>query len=293
MSMDASLDGAVIMEAPAKLNLYLNVTGRRDDGYHELDSLVAFASVGDRLRVELAPELSLEIEGPFAQGLDADEGNLVWRAAKAVREMAKHTGGARMTLTKNLPVASGIGSGSADAAATVRALVRLWGIQPDSHDLSGLALSLGADVPVCLFGRTAYMRGIGELIEPGPALPASFLVLVNPGVLVSTTAVFAAWQGPYSQKSPNIDDTDDIADFVDQLARHGNDLGVPAMGMAPVIGEVIYALKVAEDCLLAQMSGSGATCFGLFRTREQADRAAEDIRTKCPGWWVESAKLNV
>jgi 4-diphosphocytidyl-2C-methyl-D-erythritol 2-phosphate synthase len=243
------------------------------------------------MRVELAPELSLEIEGPFAQGLDADEGNLVWRADKAVREAAEITGGARMTLTKNLPVASGIGGGSVDAAATVRALVRLWDVHPASHDLTGLALSLGADVPVCLFGRSAYMRGIGEWVEPGPALPLAFLVLVNPGVPVSTPAVFIARQPPYSQKPPNLNATDDVTDFVDQLARRGNDLEAPAMGAAPVIGEVIDALEEAEDCLLARMSGSGATCFGFFKTREQADRAAGDIRAKSPAWWVESADL--
>ncbi len=291
MSLDVPLDGVVIMEAPAKLNLYLHVTGRRDDGYHELDSLVAFASVGDRLRVEPAPELSLKIEGFFAEELDADTGNLVWRAAEAVRETAEITGGARITLTKNLPVAAGIGGGSADAAATVRALVQLWDMHPTSHDLSGLALSLGADVPVCLFGRSAYMRGIGEWVEPGPALPLVFLVLVNPGIPVSTPAVFMARQPPYSQKSPNLNETDDVTDFVDQLARRGNDLEAPAMGAAPVIGEVIDALEVAEDCLLARMSGSGATCFGLFKSREQADRVARDIRAKSPAWWVESADL--
>ena len=291
MSLDVPVDGAVIMEAPAKLNLYLHVTGRRDNGYHELDSLVAFASVCDRLRVEPAPELSLEIEGFFAEELDSNQGNLVWRAAKAVRDAAEITGGARMTLTKNLPVASGIGGGSVDAAATVRALVRLWDVHPASHDLTGLALSLGADVPVCLFGRSAYMRGIGEWVEPGPALPLAFLVLVNPGVPVSTPAVFIARQPPYSQKPPNLNATDDVTDFVDQLARRGNDLEAPAMGAAPVIGEVIDALEEAEDCLLARMSGSGATCFGFFKTREQADRAAGDIRAKSPAWWVESADL--
>ena len=291
MSMHASLDDIIEMEAPAKLNLYLHVTGRRDNGYHELDSLVAFASLGDRLRVEPAPELSLEIEGLFAEALDSNEENLVWRAAHALRATAEISAGARMTLTKNLPVASGIGGGSADAAATVRALVRLWDVHPASQDLSGLALSLGADVPVCLFGRAAYMRGIGEWVEPGPALPLAFLVLVNPGVPVSTPAVFMARQPPYSQKLPNLNETDDVTDFVDQLARRGNDLEAPAMGAAPVIGEVIDALEVAEDCLLARMSGSGATCFGLFKTREQADRAVGDIRAKSPAWWVESADL--
>ena len=291
MSMNAPLEGVIVMEAPAKLNLYLHITGRRDNGYHELDSLVAFASVGDRLRVEPAPELSLEIEGLFEEGLDADEGNLVWRAAQALRATAKISDGARMTLTKNLPIASGVGGGSTDAAATVRALVRLWGVHPASHDLSGLALSLGADVPVCLFGRSAYLRGIGERIEPGPALPSANLVLVNPGVAVSTPAVFNARQRPYSQTSPVLDETDDVADFVDQLARRGNDLWAAAMDTAPVIGEVIDTLEAAEDCLLARMSGSGATCFGLFKTRDQADRAAGKIRSKSPTWWVESADL--
>ena len=291
MSMDASLDGIIEMEAPAKLNLYLHVTGRRDNGYHELDTLVAFASLGDLLRVEPAPELSLEIEGLFAEGLDADEANLVWRAAEALRATADISVGARMTLTKNLPVAAGIGGGSADAAATVRALVRLWGVHPASHDLSGLALSLGADVPVCLFGRSAYMRGIGERIKPGPALPSAYLVLVNPGIAVSTSAVFKAHQSSYSQTSPDLDETDDIADFVEQLARRGNDLWTPAMDTAPIIGDAINMLEAVEDCLLARMSGSGATCFGLFKTRDQAERATREIRSNSPAWWVESADL--
>ena len=224
MKIDTSLDDPIVTDAPAKLNLYLHVTGQRDNGYHELDSLVAFASVSDRVHVEPAPELSLEIEGLFAEGLVPDEGNLVWRAAKALRAMAEISNGARMTLTKNLPVASGIGGGSADAAATVRALVRLWGVNPATQDLSGLALTLGADVPVCLYGRSAYIRGIGGRIRPGPALPSAYLVLVNPGVAVSTSTVFKARRRPYSLPSPDLDETDDVADFVDQLARRGNDL---------------------------------------------------------------------
>ena len=291
MSTYASLNGAVVMEAPAKLNLFLHVTGRRDDGFHELDSLVAFASVGDLLRVEPATELSLEIEGLFAGGLNANEGNLVWRAAKAVRELAEISDGARMSLTKNLPVASGIGGGSADAAATVRALVRLWGVTLTTHSLSGLALSLGSDVPVCLFGRSAYMRGIGDQIESGPTLPSLYLVLVNPGVLVSTPEVFKSLQRPYSQMLPDLDETDDVEDFVNQLAWRGNDLWTSALDTAPVIGNVIDMLEATEDCLLARMSGSGATCFGLFRTRDQAERAAGEIKLKSPTWWVESADL--
>ena len=296
MIMYAFSDGVVEMEAPAKLNLYLHVIGRREDGYHELDSLVAFASVGDQLRVERAPELSLEIDGLFSSELDTEDGNIVWRAAEAVRASAEISDGARITLTKSLPVASGIGGGSADAAAAVEeaavsALVRLWGLRSGSNDLSRLAFSLGSDVPVCLFGRCAYMRGIGQRITPGPALPSIYLVLVNPGIAVSTPDVFAACEEPYSKISPELDETDDVGDFVDQLARRGNDLWMPAINTAPIISNVIDVLEAAEDCLLARMSGSGPTCYGLFETRDQANRAAEDITENFPTWWVKSANL--
>lgn len=284
-------EGAVTLMAPAKLNLYLHVVGRREDGYHELESLVAFAGVGDSLSVSPSSELTLTLDGPFADQLDADEDNLVWRAARAVREVAGITGGAAMTLTKNLPVASGIGGGSADAAAAIKALARLWGVRPGAHDLSGLALSLGADVPVCLYGRAAMMKGIGERIEPAPALPPAALAIVNPGVGVPTPAVFEARRGGFTPAVAPIDDPGTAAALAAALRQRRNDLSGPAVRMTPVIGEVLGALEGSAHCLLARMSGSGATCFGLFETDEQAAAAAHELRSGHPDWWVVAAPL--
>nr|MBC8158527.1 4-(cytidine 5'-diphospho)-2-C-methyl-D-erythritol kinase [Alphaproteobacteria bacterium] len=188
----------IAANAPAKINLYLHVTGRRDDGYHLLDSLIVFADVGDRIAVSPADDFSLDIDGPFSAGLSNGPENLVVRAARTLAELAEVRDGARIRLTKTLPVASGIGGGSADAAATIRALMRLWEIEPHANALTEMALSLGADVPVCLAGQPSFMGGIGEDIDAAPSLPPVWLVLVNPGVGVSTPSVFAARKEEFS-----------------------------------------------------------------------------------------------
>ncbi len=291
---DASMpDGAIAVDAPAKLNLYLHVLGRRDDGYHELDSLVVFAAVGDRISVSPAADLTLQIDGPFGGGLEPDERNLVLRAARALMDATGMANGAAITLTKNLPVASGIGGGSADAAATIKALVRLWGIHPATHDLSGLALSLGADVPVCLYGRPAFMGGAGEVLTPAPDLPAAALVMVNPGVGVSTPAVFAARQGDFNNPAQFDDDVVGVPQLTDLLAARTNDLMDPAVSLVPAIKDATAALDGADGCLLARMSGSGATCFGLFSNDADAEAAAEAIQIAHGDWWVTASRLSV
>lgn len=278
--------------APAKLNLYLHVLGKRDDGYHLLDSLAAFADVHDTVRVTPADELTLEIDGPFAAALAPEDDNLVLRAARALADAAGREPHVRITLTKRLPVASGIGGGSADAAATLRALVRLWGLDLPQEKLAAIALGLGADVPVCLAGVAAYMGGIGEDLDPVRALPPASLVLVNPGVAVPTAKVFAhpdcgrSPSGRFEKGVPG-----DVVDLAGLLKTRTNDLAAAAMGLAPEIATAIESLAASEGCLLARMSGSGATCFGMFSDADAAAAAVREIARAHPAWWVAPSRL--
>ncbi len=259
--------------APAKVNLVLHVVGRRADGYHLLDSLAVFAGIGDVVRAAPDAVASLALAGPFAAALAQAPDNLVLRAARLLGVSA------RLTLVKNLPVASGIGGGSADAAAALRLLSALSGVPiPDE-----LALRLGADVPVCLAGRPARMQGIGETLGPAPRLPRCGLLLVNPGVALATPAVFAARRGDFSAPLELPDGWPDAAAMATDLARMSNDLEAPAMALAPVIGTVLALLRDLPGCLLARMSGSGATCFGLFATPAAAAAAAGGLPS---GWWA-------
>ncbi|MBN2631395.1 MAG: 4-(cytidine 5'-diphospho)-2-C-methyl-D-erythritol kinase [Rhodobacteraceae bacterium] len=271
--------------APAKVNLTLHVTGQRADGYHLLDSLVVFAEVGDTVTVTVAPALSLAITGPQAGVLPVADDNLVLRAARLMG------GGAAITLDKVLPVASGIGGGSADAAATLRALARMTGqALPDA----AAVLSLGADVPVCLQGRALRMRGVGEQLDPVPTLPPAWLVLVNPGVAVSTPAVFRDItrkdNAPMPRDLPRLTSAADLAAF---LLMMRNDMEPAAMALQPVIGAVKSALSAQAGCLIARMSGSGATCFGLFADGHAAGSAARSLQAQRPDWWVAAAEMRV
>ena len=269
--------------APAKINLFLQITGKRADGYHLLDSLVVFAGVGDRLHAEVADSLSLRVTGPFAAGLAAEPDNLVLRAVRLLAEAVGVEARAALVLEKNLPVASGIGGGSADAAATLRLLVRLWGIAVDPAVLHGLAERLGADVPVCLAGRPARMRGIGEQLGPAPGLPGYGLVLVNPGVALGTADVFRARWGDFSAGTELPVAWPTASAMADALSRTTNDLQPPAIVLRPAIGEVLSAISEQHGCLLARMSGSGATCFGVFHTTQEAHDAAAALARE--GWW--------
>lgn len=277
--------GPVAAFAPAKINLFLHVTGRRGDGYHELDSLIAFAGIGDRIEVSLADRLSLGIDGPFSEFLSDANDNLVIGAAQLLAAECGINGGASIMLTKTLPVASGIGGGSADAAATLQALNRLWRCGLDGPALAKLGLTLGADVPVCLFGAVARVRGIGDLIEAEPELPEIGLVLVNPGIPVSTADVFAMRDGGFSEKAGRIGPWSDAAALVAALKRLGNDLEPSARRIAPVIDDVLKSLRGNDDCLLARLSGSGATCFGIFPDKAGAGRAVTKIALEHPNWW--------
>jgi len=276
--------GPLVEIAPAKVNLALHVTGRRSDGYHLLDSLVVFAGVGDRLEAEPAAGLSLSLKGPFASGLGAGADNLVLRAADLLRPPGQ---GAALHLTKALPVAAGIGGGSADAAAALRLLARLWDVPLPAP---ARALALGADVPVCLAGRSARMRGIGGDLA-AVALPPVWIVLVNPGVPVPTGGVFAGLARRDNAPMPDLPRFCDAAALFGWLARQRNDLEAPARALAPAIDAVLAALAGQPGCGLARMSGSGATCFALFGTEAPALAAAQALRAAEPRWWVAAAPV--
>ena len=277
--------------APAKINLYLHLIGKRADGYHLLDSLVAFADVGDVLEVRPAAGLTLAISGPFAKSVPDDVDNMVMRAARSLAAAGGVREGAAIALKKHLPVSAGLGGGSADAAAALLALAELWRLRPGEDGLKDLGLALGADVPACLAGRVVYVGGIGEAIAPAPALPRAQLVLANPGVAVDTARVFAAHRGMMSGPGRFDHAPATAAALAEALISRRNDLQAPAEAIAPVISEVLSALEAQPGCLLARLSGSGASCFGLFAEERAAAEAAEACRAAHPGWWVVATPL--
>ena len=275
--------------APAKVNLTLHVTGQRGDGYHLLDSLVVFCGIGDWVSAQVSAALTLEISGPQAHLLRVHDENLVLRAARAMATQHGRQHGAALTLDKHLPVASGIGGGSADAAATLRVLARLWAMPvPDAATV----LTLGADVPVCLSGHPARMRGIGDRVDAVAGLPEMHIVLVNPGVAVPTPAVFQALATKQNPAMPDkMPHWTDAADLAAWLASQRNDLQGPACAQAPVIETVLAAVAAQKGAMIARMSGSGATCFGLFASAALANQAAGAIAAGQPQWWVASGPV--
>ena len=283
--------------ARPKVNLFLHVTARRDDGYHMLESLVSFVDSGDRLDVSAGEFLSLSVDGPFAGALEQGQGNLVLSAALALQDWAREAGhavaGAELVLEKNLPIASGIGGGSADAAAALNALVSLWGLEISKDELLGIALELGADVPVCVESRSRIMRGIGEVLMDAPRMPPSWMVLANPMREVSTAQVFSALD--LTEPSSAIEMPDGLASAAELGAWLGaktrNDLEAPARAIEPAIDTVLSALDQCDGAHIARMSGSGATCFALFGSEAEANAAKDALQSEYPEWWVEAAAL--
>lgn len=308
-------DDPLVEHAGAKINLTLRILGRRPDFYHELESVVAFARVGDELRLTPGAALALDIRGPFAAGISAGPDNLVLAAARELFSQIDGLRLGRFTLRKRLPVASGIGGGSADAAAALRLLARVNALSPDDPRLLAAARAVGADVPVCLNPRTRLMRGIGEILSAPLALPPLPAVLVNPGVAVETGAVFAALAraraaagADAARARSGAADADLFfafsalvaslasprparAAFFDLLAPAANDLEPIAIALAPVIADVLGGLRSLAGCRLARMSGSGATCFALFTSARAAAAAARHIRTAQPAWWVQATVI--
>jgi 4-diphosphocytidyl-2-C-methyl-D-erythritol kinase len=287
--------------ARAKVNLTLRVVGRRVDGYHELESVVAFADCADRLSLTPAPELQLVTTGPLAQACGAAADNLVLKAARLLGVRVPNLQQGGFTLDKVLPVAAGIGGGSADAAAALRLLARLNGLAVDDARLVEVARLTGADVPVCVPSRACVMTGVGESLLP-LALPKLPCVMVNPRVAVATKDVFAALGLRNGELLVGASDVLEapgwpeagasVEDWVEALAAGSNDLEAPAMRIQPVISEVISALNATNGAWLARMSGSGATCFAIYENTAEAGRAAQKIRLDHPGWWVHAGTLS-
>ena len=281
--------------APAKVNLTLRVIGRRADGYHEIESLVAFASVGDALAFTPGRSLALAVRGPTALSAGAIADNLVLKAAHALAERAEGLRLGRFILSKRLPVAAGLGGGSADAAAALRLLARHNQLALDDLRLAAAARATGADVPVCLDPRPRLMRGVGEILSAPIGLPRLPAVLINPRVAVPTKDVFARLAAPRIVRLPPNEPHDcppvDRAALISYLHDRTNDLEPPAIALTPVIAAVLNALQRLADVRLARMSGSGATCFALFDQLKAAAAAARTLRAQYPQWWVRAAIL--
>lgn len=287
--------------APAKINLTLRVVGRRADGYHDLDSLVVFAGVGDTLTFAPGRALALTIDGPTASSAGSINDNLVLKAARALVERVEGLKLGRFRLSKRLPVAAGLGGGSSDAAAALRLIARANRIALDDPRLRDAARVTGADVPVCLDPRPRVMRGIGDILSAPIALPKLPAVLVNPRVAVPTKDVFTALRAHLERRTdqPSSIDFEALvsrrrikpAALIDALAEGSNNLEAPAIATAPVIAQVLAELRSLKGCRLARMSGSGATCFGLFATAPAAAAAARVLRSKHRDWWIRATKL--
>ncbi|MEQ9261113.1 MAG: 4-(cytidine 5'-diphospho)-2-C-methyl-D-erythritol kinase [Roseovarius sp.] len=267
---------------PAKVNLTLHVTGQRDDGYHTLDSLAMFADIGDRMTISMPGSYKLEVTGPMADGVPVDETNLVLRAARMMRINAD------IVLEKHLPNAAGLGGGSGDAAATLRVLSGFSG-----RPVPGQGIELGADVPLCLQSESARVTGIGETVKPVPGLPALHAVLVNPNLPVLTAEVFKRLEHKVNRPMPRTLPTFETAgELVEWLRGMRNDLQEPAIGAEPVIRNVLETLEKTPGCMLARMSGSGGSCFGIYADAETAGSASGRLTESFPSWWVKATVLN-
>lgn len=287
---------ARLERAPAKVNLTLRVLGRRPDGYHEIESLVVFAAVGDTLAFTPGQALALAVRGPTAGDAGEITDNLVLKAVSALAQRAAGLKLGRFVLSKRLPVAAGVGGGSSDAAAALRLVARHNRIAGDDERLLAAARATGADVPVCLDPQPRLMRGIGEMLSPPWRLPVLPALLVNPRVSVATRDVFAALKapalaGPVASSPAEAWAGGERDDLIDFATRHGNDLEAPAIALHPAIARALAALRALDGCRLARMSGSGATCFGLFDSRRATAAAARTLRTAHPDWWIRPTVL--
>ncbi len=291
--MPANLPKCLTETARAKVNLTLRVLGRRPDGYHELESVVAFAGIGDEITLHVGAPVGVTVSGPFARAIDGE--NIAARALSGLAEVAPALTLGAVTIEKRLPVAAGIGGGSADAAAVLRAVRRANEPQASEVDWPALAASLGADVPVCLASTAQLMWGIGRETAPLSPLPALPAVLVNPGVPLATGPVFQALgaaPAPARSAQPLVPGPfPDVASAAEYVRAHGNDLEPVAMALCPVIGGVLAALGAEPGVLVARMSGSGPTCFALFATNADAEAAAQRIQLRNSGWWVVATAL--
>ena len=281
--------------APAKLNLYLHITGRREDGYHLLDSLFVFTTIGDEIKIRPAEILSMTIDGPFHSVIDTDvENNLVYRAALLLKQKFDVKAGAHIHLSKQLPVGSGLGGGSSDAALTLKALNTFWNLNVDVCVLAEMGLSLGADIPACLYQKPALISGIGEIIKPiASAFNSSPVLLIKPPGSLSTPSVYKQYaisKHPFSQALGNLE-TINFDAFIKQMHNAQNDLEEPAIRLMPSIRELLALLEGQSGCLLARMSGSGSTCFAIFSNKADLEIAAKNLQTLLPDHWIKQTDI--
>ena len=292
-------NNALSVFAPAKVNLFLHLTGKRVDGYHLLDSLVCFVDIGDTVTIEKAPRFSFEIKGEFAHHFkekdrisNIDSENLVVKAARCLAQICEKPLNIKITLEKKLPLAAGIGGGSSDAASTIWGLQEFWGLTRNEDYLMPLLTNLGADVPACLNCAPVIMQGIGDVLSNAPDMPEISIVLVNPMINCPTSNIFLHHQGHFKSPIEMPECFTDIHDLTDFLMNTENDLYEPALKSVPEIGNVIHSIKIQEGCILSRMSGSGATCFGIFKNENSAIKAKQHILHDNPDWWVKTGWLN-
>ncbi|MFN7112776.1 MAG: 4-(cytidine 5'-diphospho)-2-C-methyl-D-erythritol kinase [Alphaproteobacteria bacterium] len=283
------------LAAPAKVNLFLHVTGRRDDGYHLLQSIVVFADAGDHLTFSRHDSLFIDIQGYFADDVGDLRSNLVYKAAQALAQEYDYVPTGHITLQKNLPVASGMGGGSSDAATTLRGLCRLWGLSEENARLERLAAQLGADVPACLYRRAVWMEGVGDKMMRMQDMPEMHLVLVTPPVQTPTPEVFARFARRFSGRySPPIKHTGrrkNLQEWIADLRFYRNDLTDAAIEVSPDIRTALAAIAATPNCHIARLSGSGATCFGLYDSAGAAQAAVNKLRLEYPHWWIKATGL--
>ena len=281
-----------MIAAPAKINLFLHITGKRDDGYHLIQSLMAFVDVGDELVFSPYDGLFIDVEGPFAGDLSADpHRNLVYKAAKLLAAEYGVSAHGRVVLRKNLPVASGVAGGSSDAAAALKGFVKLWQLPDENHRLLKLAQQLGADVPACLAHRPVWAEGVGEKMTYLQGMPVLHLVLLNPLVPTPTQEVFARFSSKFSVPLQFSGRRKSVQEWIADFKLYRNDLTEAASSVCPEIHQVLAALRDTPNCHLARLSGSGATCFGVYDSAAAAQAAVNKLRQSHPRWWVAAAKL--
>ena len=280
------------IKAPAKLNFFLHITGKRPDGYHLIESLAGFTEFGDVLELSEAPTLTLAIDGPYASALGDDvEANLVMRAARALQQYSGTKRGAHIHLTKHIPMGAGLGGGSSDAAATLRGLIELWERTVTPEALHAMARSLGSDVPLCLRRHSAWVSGIGDQVVTVGMDVNGWVVLVNPNLPLLTADVYRGFSGRFTASSVAPSPLYSLGDLVDLMHATHNDLEEPAIRLMPVIAELLDFLRAGDGCNIARMSGSGATCYAIYDNQEQAEKILHSLQHLKSGWWSQMTQL--
>ena len=277
--------------APAKINLFLHITGKRPDGYHLLQSVVVFVNIGDRLTFTRHDSLFIDVTGPYAGDVCAPRDNLIYKAAVALGENYRHPPRGQILLEKNLPVASGMGGGSSDAATTLKGLSQLWGLPEEFDRMQKIAATLGADVPACLMRRPVWMEGVGEKMMRLPDMPDLHMVLVTPAVATPTPEVFRQFRGKISPPIQFIGRRKSMGEWIADLKLYRNDLTEAAIAVSPDIKIALQSIRETSGCQVARLSGSGATCFGIYDTDAAAKAAVNKLRQQHPDWWITAAGL--